>query len=123
MADNDLLRAHVTRVGFDLSLGKTHIAALVYLNETIRQRRHISTVEQSIPYDKRRTFAHFASGMRGCCERGLVVHHFREKKRDLNLRWHYTITRAGKLVIGLLQEAGLYQEFADALPREQEDVA
>lgn len=30
---NDLLRSHVTRVGFDLTLGKTHIAALVLLNE------------------------------------------------------------------------------------------
>ena len=30
-AVNEALRAHVTRVGFDLSLGKTHIATLVWI--------------------------------------------------------------------------------------------
>lgn len=114
MPDNDLLRAHVTRVGFDLTLGKTHIAALVVLNESLRQKRYIRTTQT--PVGMRRTFAHFASGMEGCITRGLVVHHYNEKHRDDGLRWHYTITTAGKLVIGLLTEAGLYQEYADALP-------
>lgn len=122
--DNEALRAHVTRVGFDLSLGKTHIASLVYLNECLRQRRHIDTRKTAGPHA--RAFSWFASGMHGCIDRGLVIHHYqptvdlpskeRQKAERQGLRRHYTITKAGKLVIGLLQEAGIYQEFAEALP-------
>jgi hypothetical protein len=112
---NDLLRAHVTRVGFDLSLGTTHIAALVYLAECIRQRRYIAA-NRVVDLSRRRAFSHFASGMAGCMERGLVVHHYDERHRDGGLKWHYTITKAGRLVIDLLREAGIYQEYADALP-------
>lgn len=112
---NALLREHVTRVGFDLTLGKTHIAALVYLNESITQKRYINSNKSE--RWAQRAFAHFASGMHGCEDRGLVIHHYRSDKRDDGLRWHYTITKAGKLVVALLQEAGIYQEYADALPR------
>lgn len=113
---NDLLRDHVTRVGFDLSLGRTHVAGLVYLNESLAQRRYIPSNRVVSP-TARRAFACFASGISGCISRGLVLHHYREDKRDDGLKWHYTITRAGKLVIDLLKETGLYQEYADALPR------
>lgn len=122
---NPLLRGHVTRVGFDLSLGKTHIAALVYLNECLTQRRYIKSNDSEGPH--RRTFAHFATGMHGCCDRGLVIHHYREtrtlppkerqKAEAQGLKRHYTITKAGRLVIDLLREAGIYQEYADSLPR------
>lgn len=111
---NDLLRAHVTRVGFDLSLGKTHIAALVYLNECIKQRRYIQSNHAS--QWSRRAFANFATGMHGCQDRGLVIHHWNPKHKNDGLKWHYTITKAGKIVIALLSEAGIYQEYADALP-------
>jgi hypothetical protein len=114
-SSNDLLRAHVTRVGFDLSLGKTHVAALVLLNESLSQRRYIPSHKSPDPI-ARRTFSWFASGLQGCCQRGLVLHHYRHDKRDAGMKWHYTITRAGKLVIDLLKEAGIYQEYADALP-------
>lgn len=113
---NALLREHVTRVGFDLSLGRTHVAALVYLNECLAQGRYIPA-QHSDNSVKRRAFAHFASGIAGCAERGLVLHHYRSEKKDGGLKWHYTITKAGKLVIELLKVAGLYQEYADALPR------
>lgn len=112
---NTALRDHATRVGFDLSLAKTQIAALVLLNESLRQRRYIHSnhvTERSM----RRTFAYFATGMHGCEERGLVLHHYRPDKRDDGLKWHFTITKAGKLVIDLLTEAGIYQEYAAALP-------
>lgn len=115
MADNDLLRQHVTRVGFDLSLGKTHIAALVYLNECLAQKRYIASHHSE--QWARRAFSHFASGMHGCEDRGLVLHHWRADKKDAGLKWHFTITKAGRLVIDLLREAGIYQEYADALPR------
>lgn len=122
---NEQLRAHVTRVGFDLSLGKTHIAALVYLNECLRQRRYIDTRKTEGPHA--RAFSWFATGMHGCIDRGLVIHHYRpttdlppkerQKAERQGFKRHYTITPAGKLVVSLLQEAGIYEEFADALPR------
>lgn len=113
---NDALRDHVTRVGFDLSLGKTHVAALVYLDQCIKQDRYIPANKAESPAF-RRMFSWFSSGIRGCCDRGLVVHHWSPGDKNKGLRYHYTITTAGQYVIGLLAEAGIYQEFADALPR------
>jgi hypothetical protein len=113
---NEALRSHVTRVGFDLTLGKTHIAALVYLNECLKQRRYIPA-HKTENRPLRHTFAFFASGAHGLQDRGLILHHYRPDKHDAGLKWHYTITKAGKLVVALLQEAGIYQEYADALPR------
>lgn len=121
---NDLLRAHVTRVGFDLTLGKTHIAALVYLDEAIRRQEHIPTRVQDLRFGGSglpsghlaRAFSCWATGVHGCIDRGLVIHHYREDKQNTHPGWHYTITAAGNLVIQLLQEAGIYQEYAAALP-------
>lgn len=123
---NDLLRAHVTRVGFDLSLGKTHIAALVYLDQCLKQKRYIPHRVQDLSFPDNtqlparafgRAFSMFATGMHGCQDRGLVIHHWNPKHKNDGLKWHYTITKAGKIVIALLSEAGIYQEYADALPR------
>lgn len=107
---NEHLRAHVTRVGFDLSLGRTHVEALVWLNEVL-------------PGNAPRfpSPSHLVSGIQGCERRGLVLHHYRPKVDrygapvDTPLRRHYTITKAGKLVVGLLREAGIYDEQRDAL--------
>lgn len=120
--ENELLRAHVTRVGFDLTLGKTHIAALVYLNETIRQRTYFPWPGEGTVY--RTAFTHFASCARGLGERGLVIHKYREEKKHQGIYWHYKITKAGKLVVELLKEAGIYQEYLVALtPVTREPVA
>lgn len=109
---NEALRAHVTRVGFDLTLGRTHIAALVYLNESIKRGCHFNTTKATGPLA--RSFSFFASGMHGCEDRGLVVHHFdpvaQRSQEDVGLSPHFTITRAGELVVELLRESGLYAE-------------
>lgn len=115
IATNDLLRSHVTRVGFDLSLGRTHIAALVLLNEQMAQKRYISD-RKVTDLSMRRAFSFFASGIGGCVSRGLVIHHYQPNKRNSTLKDHYTITKAGKLVIDLLRECGIYGEYAAALP-------
>jgi hypothetical protein len=115
---NELLRGHLTRVGFDLSLGRTHIAALVYLDQSIRQNKQWHLAGYKISRSMGRAFAHFATATSGLIERGLVVHHWDEKANKLGkggLKPHYTITKAGQLVIGLLQESGLYEEYAVVL--------
>lgn len=115
---NEALRAHVTRVGFDLSLGRTHVAALVYLNESIAQGRHFHKIEGPL----RRTFALWASGIHGCEVRGLTVHHYSPdapRGIDVGLAPHYSLTRAGELVVELLRESGLYDEYAAALPQRE----
>jgi len=119
---NELLREHVTRVGFDLSLGHTHIAALVELDLSRRYHEHVR-----IPRTHRLSRAHslFSHATSGLVERGLVVHHYNEKaarattfgkgpKLLRGLSPHYTITPAGKFVIGLLKESGIYDEYASA---------
>ncbi len=111
---NEALRAHVTRVGFDLTLGRTHIAALVYLNESNERGTYINTNKVSGPFG--RAFSHFISGIRGCEDRGLTFHSYDPAQKDTHTGNHYTITRAGELVIELLRESGLYAEYAGALP-------
>jgi hypothetical protein len=116
---NEALRQHVTRVGFDLTLGKTHIAALVYLDVCIRNRTYMRV--------DGRPWSHFAGGVNGCIARGLVEHHYagRPTRRGQidHMGRHYTITKAGRLVRDLLKEAGIWQEYEAALPVRRELVA
>lgn len=119
---NEDLRSHVTRVGFDLSLGKTHIAALVYIDQVHRHKSHFTLSLYKQPFN------YFATGGRGLLERGLVTWESKSKKADLKgeataFRANWKITPAGKLVIGLLKEAGIYQEFADVLVPSREKSA
>lgn len=55
---NEQLRQHVTNQSFVLTMRKTHILAMVANPET------------RVPH-----FPAFLSGLRGCKERGLVMHH------------------------------------------------
>jgi hypothetical protein len=124
---NPALRAHVTRVGFDLQLAKSHIAALVYLNEIGRRRWDFAAVNsprvRSSGYG--RAFSMFGIGVFGLEARGLVTHdsavsHTEHITWDADGTQHlyskaWAITRAGRLVIDLLKEAGLYDEFAAEL--------
>jgi hypothetical protein len=139
MADpiNAALRAHVTRVGFDLSLGRTHIAALVWLDWKIRTDRGGPIADRTWRrVDQRhhlaRAYNSFASGTHGLIERGLVVHTHPDtvklprgvkNSHDLPFRRFYRITPAGRLVIALLKETGLYEEYAAALPVSVQVVA
>lgn len=95
---NEELRQHVTRVGFDLSLGRTHIAALVMLDAPFQ-----------------RSFSHFVGGARGLQERGLVWHRMPPNNKT-SIRKIWGITKAGELVKDLLKEAGIWQEYEAALP-------
>lgn len=104
---NELLREHVTSTGFALTLGKTHVASLVMLDTAITHK--------SSSVDLLRGRNNFVSGIHGCIDRGLVEHHYQAKWQNRpgnHLGRHYSITKAGRLVIALLKEAGLYQEYA-----------
>lgn len=127
---NQHLRAHVTRVSFDLSLAKSHIAALVYIEQVRLAGRDAARVDRSHGADPaiRRANAHFVSGARGLQERGLVTHTPPKTPVDSRVftdsdgTWHFfwdhntwRITKAGRLVINLLKECGIYAEFAEQL--------
>lgn len=126
---NEYLRAHVTRVGFDLSMGKSHVAALVYIDHVRLAKWDASSVNtRGIPGPLGRAYAHFATGARGLQERGLVIHTPPKTSTssrsitDADGTWHFfwepktfRITKAGRLVIGLLKEAGIYDEYAALL--------
>jgi hypothetical protein len=127
---NDALRDHVTSAAFALTLGKTHIAELVRLDLELAAGR-------SLAYSQVRNIPHRAHRLdvparNALAARGLISHVFDEEK------WHpdgkpsrewtdlvthgefppsenWAITRAGEHVIGLLREAGLYQEYAGPL--------
>lgn len=105
-APNEALRGHVTRVGFDLSMGKTHVAALVVLAEAIARRGTVDSRTSPLL----RTWITATGGLMA---RGLVEHHYNPKAKGRGLQHHYSITKAGRHVIGLLKEAGIYQEHAE----------
>lgn len=129
------LREHVQRIGFDLSLGRSHIAALVYLEELRKVKwrgdlvRTPSGGRMTDPPIKR-AFANIVTGFHGLEARGLLIHtdgHKTAIKTDSSgglmliqhspKTWH--ITPAGRAVIVLLKEAGLYQEFSEQLERKE----
>ena len=137
-APNESLRAHVTRVGFDLTLAKSAIAALVYIDQVLRNKRDALAVEEPRTGPMRRTFRLFAGGAQSLIERGLIRHTMPAKgagSRSYSVDadgvphfyWDvktYRITRAGRLVIGLLHETGIYEEYAQHLQiRGQEKTA
>lgn len=128
---NESLRAHVTRVGFDLSLGRTHIAALVWIDHAIRydkggpwNPRIDRRPRRNYGHPLARAHANFASGMHGLQDRGLVIWTNPDTIKlprgvarwdELPARRIWRITPAGRHVIALLKEAGLYDEYAAAL--------
>lgn len=114
---NEALRAHVTRTGFDLNLGKTHIAALVYVDTCCKCNQHIHRPYGFGVRDM------FVTGVNGLISRGLVWH--RDPVDSLKTPWNqiYGLTKAGKLVRGLLKESGLWDEYSFPLPVLAESAA
>lgn len=128
-AVNQALRNHVTSASFTLVLGSTHIAALVWTDHMLRRDRSFKEDhEEGIPrseYDppgvalQPRAFANHATGMSGLFRRGLVVRLTAEPHGGTPYaEWAsvkpsetWEITDAGRLVIGLLREAGLWAEY------------
>lgn len=121
---NEALRAHLTRIQFDLSLGKTHIACLVWVEYVNRTDSYIDT--HKIPdFGMRRTFGLNMAAAVGLLERGLIWHDPQPsedmKGREVFKGWAkvYGLTKAGELVRDLLKEAGIWQEYAAMLPAEK----
>lgn len=134
---NESLRAHVTRIGFDLSLGRTHVAALVWLDVRLRwDRQHYPGGRLVAPEDRTPrgptgrqhplgvAFGNWTAGMHGLISRGLVIHTHPDtvalpagvKRPDqLPFRTFFRITPAGVYVVELLKEAGLYDEYRAAI--------
>ena len=98
---NEALREHVTRVGFNLTLGKTHVQTLVVLDIALKANRHW--------HDRGRNL--FVPAVQGLERRGLVEHTY-PSKSGLPVRRIWRITKAGRFVLGLLKESGLYDEYA-----------
>jgi hypothetical protein len=132
---NELLRDHVTSTAFALNLGKTHVAALVRLDLELAAEVHIAHTEARRIAGYGRLHTNDVNGRKGLIARGLVAHVYErnahkyvvkpgDKSRyrigavdadrmPIGACWN--ITRAGRLVIELLQECGIYQEYAGPL--------
>ena len=121
---NELLREHVLRTGFSLVLTKTQIAAMVQLDAALDRGQWIRRSEMSVTWQAFHGL--FITGIKGLENRGLIRHIYHENKHkypgtlalSMPVSDAYEITDAGKLVIGLLKEAGIYQHYAVAMPRE-----
>jgi hypothetical protein len=124
-----------------LTLGTTHIAAMVYVDYLIRAKVP-SVIDMMEEPDRSFLMAsslppgppwnHYVPGIKGVMGRGLVEetkafdtyrreHAVREAMHGRNLPYHfpswrqYKFTRAGVLARGLLSEAGVWQEFSEQL--------
>lgn len=113
---NAALRDHVTGAAFTLTLRKTHISTLAYIDWRLT---YDTTIDEFVKYDYV-TVPHFISGTEGLIRRGLLLHFdpYPPRTNTSHARFSefYQITDAGRLVIGLLKEAGLWQEHAAAFP-------
>lgn len=117
---NALLRDHITRVGFDLTLTKTQIAVLVYLDllkrEVIVEKSFSKLRQPTRPLNAyaRMIDSSFVTGVTGLTRRGLVRHYHdgHKHQNDDHLLMFYTVLKAGEYVIGLLKESGLYEQYA-----------
>lgn len=105
---NEELRAHVTRVGFDLSLGKLHVFWLVAVAE--QERSTWRTTPAYKWYSEQ-----FIKGYQGLYGRGLLRQSFDENGRPTG----HELTTAGEAVVVLLKECGLYQEQVKAFRRKR----
>lgn len=117
---NDLLRSHVTGAAFHLTLGKTHIAALVHLEEVLAANVSINDQIKAIKAGQPRPpknphLGNFTTGAAGLVARGLITHTYVPPRLDIS-DWSpsaiWQITAAGRLVLQLLREAGIWQEYA-----------
>lgn len=116
---NDALRAHVTRTGFDLRLGKTHITAMIVISEFWAKDDPDAFRADHRPGRP----STWLTGFRGLEDRGLAWH--RDPPRDrrgITVRNTPTsrifgLTEAGEAVKTLLMEAGIWQEYAADIPR------
>ena len=124
---NEALRDHVTSAAFVLTLGKTHITALVRLDLELAAEFSLSFSDVRGISRAHQVNVHARNQL---ASRGLIVSvwHLNQRKWQRQEagtgRWvydldktpppgeHWHITRAGRLVIELLQEAGIYQEYA-----------
>jgi hypothetical protein len=111
---NDMLRSHVTGAAFHLTLGKTHIAALVHLDEVITYEE-INGPAKRHELPRNPHVGNFVTGATGLLVRGLVTHTPPPPRTRMDTRpfgdfWQ--ITTAGRLVLQLLREAGIWQEYA-----------
>jgi hypothetical protein len=114
---NTALRDHVTGSAFTLTLRKTHISTLAYIDWRLAND---TTINEFVTADSYHTIPHFVAGSNGLIRRGLLLHSYpyppRTDTSGARFSEFYEITRAGRLLIELLKEAGLWQEYAAAYP-------
>lgn len=134
---NDQFRSHVTDTAFNLTLSKSHIAKLVELAELRAVRWKYDKINHNHrPRDRRqnryeRAFSNTVTGSQGLQERGLIIWNnpsviiLRSDGKykyipDIPPNKIWQITKAGDLVIALLKEAGIYEEYAKYIRLEAE---
>lgn len=98
---NDRFRSYVQSTAFSLSLGRTHITALVHLEHGLRRRFETGRW----PVNDTALAALQRRGLIVDKQPGVVKGAFREHPHLWND--HYEITYAGRLTLMLLAEAGL----------------
>lgn len=114
-AVNQAFRAYVTGSAFRIDLGKTLIEALVHIDWVLRLEA--TGGHRLDPATWVRSPSMFATGAPGLQRRGLIWHQYDGGRCDKRpFSDFYGITPAGKLVIELLKEAGIWAEYAALYP-------
>ena len=113
---NIVLREHVTSVGFSLTLSKRQIEAMFHIEKMIKLNETFSSGS-----------SHFITTSRALAERGLVEFHQPPEQcvtelikkgasketiyKIYGVRYRWRLTKAGELMLGLLREAGMEEQF------------
>lgn len=111
---NNAFRQAVTSVSFHLTLSKTQVAAVVIIEESRRRGVYIHGPHTT-------TWNLFVPAVSTLIHRGMVTHHPPKGPRPHQpLSTYYKFTKVGRLVVQMLEEAGLYEEYAKELGPELE---
>lgn len=112
---NDAFRQAVTSVSFNLTLSKTQVAAIVLIEESRRRGVYIKGPHST-------TWNLFVPAVSALIHRGMVTHHPPKgvhRAFQPTSTW-YKFTKVGRLVVQMLEEAGLYEEYAKELIADME---
>lgn len=126
---NANLRSHVTSIGFALTLSKNMIDLLVCLDHFSGDYHEMVSWEYRGGNARVRQFGNYVTSFRALESRGLVYMDLKYTGKGTTKlidhdRTRHRLTKAGKLTVGLLKEADIYQERHHELGLDQsEEVA
>lgn len=123
---NEAFRSYVTSTSFNLTLRRVQIEALIYLQAELDRGKAIDLAASRFDYQRFvalvQAFPSAGPGPQSwvvtstaLSRRGLIVHDPSRSGSGHGFGRSWSFTDAGKLVVALLKESGLWQEYGGSV--------